>query len=142
MLKPATHVFTYGSLMYGPVWQRVVTGAYRQFAGRIRGYERRRISGETYPALIRARPESTVRGILYLDVSASDLKALDYFEDEGKTYARIRVPVELEDGGTLEAWTYLYLYPQRVEPAPWLPEHFEQGDLQRFLNTYCRDREV
>lgn len=134
------HVFTYGTLMYRPVWRRVTTGEYRSLAGALHGYSRMRVLGERYPALVRATPESTVRGIVYLDVSSADLAALDHFEAEGEAYLRIPVPVELEDGSRAEAWTYLALRPERVEDTPWEPERFEAEDLKYFLDTYCRDR--
>lgn len=134
------HIFTYGSLMYAPVWQRVVTGTYEARAGLIRGYARWRIRGELYPALLAAAPESAVRGVLYLAVSPPDVEALDQFEGAGIDYRRIEVPVELEDGSVVNAGTYLYLHPARVQAAPWKAENFEAEGLQRFLDTYCRSR--
>lgn len=134
------HIFTYGSLMYAPVWQQVVTGTYESRVGLIRGYARWRIRGELYPALLAAGPESTLHGVLYLNVSPQDVEALDRFEGAGTDYGRIELPAELEGGSVLNAATYLYLHPGRVEAAPWEAEHFEAEGLQRFLNTYCRSR--
>jgi gamma-glutamylcyclotransferase (GGCT)/AIG2-like uncharacterized protein YtfP len=134
------HIFTYGSLMYAPVWRRVVAGTYEPRAGLIRGYARQRIRGELYPALLAAGPKSTVPGVLYLDVSPQDVGALDQFEGAGTDYRRIELPVELEDGSVLNAATFLYLHPERVEAAPWEAERFEAEGLQRFLDTYCRSR--
>ena len=85
------NVFTYGSLMYPRVWELVVSGHYRSLRGTVRGFERRRISGEVYPALVRGAPESAVEGVLYLDVSAADVAALDRFE--GEPYARVETGV-------------------------------------------------
>ena len=133
------HVFTYGSLMYSPVWERVVTGSYRALPATVRGYARRRIAGEVYPALVDAESGDAVEGVLYLDVSAGDLAALDRFE--GEAYERIAVRVEGEWGGA-EAWTYRYRELSRVEPAPWEPAAFERDGLARFLATYCRERGV
>lgn len=134
------NIFTYGSLMYRPVWERVVSGAYQAVNGTIRGYARRRIMNEVHPALVHARSGSAVRGVVYLHVSAPDLVALDHFEDEGEAYQRIQVPVELDGGRVLNAWTYLYSRPTCVEDSVWEPEGFEGDDLRRFLETYCRDR--
>ena len=48
------HVFTYGSLMYRQVWDRVIAGGYRA-----------RVGKEVYPALLRGPAESAVpRGAL------------------------------------------------------------------------------
>ena len=134
------HIFTYGSLMYRAVWQRVVAGDYIAVPARVHGYERRRISGETYPGLVRATPEVAVDGILYRDVSGADVAALDHFEGEGMAYTRIRVPVELSDGALVDAWTYLFLRAALLEECPWEPARFEAEGLERFLATYCRER--
>jgi hypothetical protein len=71
-------------------------------------------------------------------LSAADLAALDRFEDEGETYRRIRVPVEVDGGERVEAWTYLFLHAGLVLPDPWEPAAFEAGGLRRFLDAYCR----
>lgn len=134
------HVFTYGSLMYRRVWTRVVPGGHAAHGATIRGFARRRIRNEVYPALVRAPAGSAVRGVLYSAVSASDLALLDRFENEGESYGRIQVPAALDTGELLEAWTYLYLDPARVDDAPWDPNGFEADDLDHFLNTYCRNR--
>lgn len=134
------HVFTYGSLMYATVWSRVVSGRYRTQPATLRGFARRAIINEVYPALVAASPENSVQGLLYLDVSDPDLAALDRFEGEGDAYRRIRVTVESTDGLPLEAWAYLYLKPAQVEGADWVAERFEAEHLGHFLNTYGRER--
>ncbi len=134
------HVFTYGSLMYRQVWDRVVAGGYQARAGTVRGFVRVRVNNEAYPALLRGPAQSAVPGVLYLDVSASDLATLDRFEDEGKAYGRIPVSVELDDASALDACAYLFLHPDRVDGSPWEPERFEAEGLQHFVNTYLRDR--
>ena len=132
------NVFTYGSLMYPRVWERVVSGRYRSVRGTVRGFERRRISGEVYPALVRGAPEGAVEGVLYLEVSEADVAALDRFE--GEPYARVEVVVDGADGSSYPASTYLYLDAARVEEAPWEAGRFEGEDLAYFLDTYCRER--
>jgi gamma-glutamylcyclotransferase (GGCT)/AIG2-like uncharacterized protein YtfP len=128
-----TNVFAYGSLMYASVWTRVVAGDYAQADALLRGYARRRIRGEVYPALL-AEPGGSVAGVAYLGVAPADLVALDQFE--GEPYRRIEVPVELGDGRVVSACTYLYLRPDRVEAHPWDPERFERAELAYFLATY------
>jgi gamma-glutamylcyclotransferase (GGCT)/AIG2-like uncharacterized protein YtfP len=134
------HIFTYGSLMYRPVWERVVAGEYRAEAATVRGFSRRRIRGELYPALVRAAPDAEVAGVLYRDVSAPDVAALDRFEGEGEAYSRILVRIHLAGGGVEQGWSYLYLRRDLVEDSPWDPELFETDGLERFLATYCRER--
>ncbi len=134
------HVFTFGSLMFRQVWDRVVAGGYQARAGTVRGFVRVRVSNEVYPALLSGTAESAVPGVLYLDVSASDLATLDRFEDEGKAYGRIQVSVQLDDGSVVDAAAYVFLHPDRVESMPWEPERFEREGLQHFIDTYLRDR--
>ena len=138
--EPRVHVFTYGSLMYPLVWERVVAGRYRALPGTVRGFARRRIAGEVYPAMLRASPASAVEGVLYLDLSAGDVAALDHFE--GSAYERIEVMVETADGDSYPAWSYLYVDSSRVEEAPWEPGRFAGEDLAYFIDSYCRERGI
>jgi gamma-glutamylcyclotransferase (GGCT)/AIG2-like uncharacterized protein YtfP len=130
----STHIFTYGSLMFPQVWQRVVRGAYRSAAARLDGHARFEISGETYPGVI-AAAGAAVSGVLYFDVSAEDVAALDAFE--GSEYRRDSVAVTLESGETLAAGIYIYLLPEKLSKSPWLPEKFQ---MERFIGTYCREK--
>lgn len=128
------HVFTYGSLMFAPVWQRVVRGKYRAQPARLAGFARFAIAGETYPGMV-AQAGAAVDGVLYRDVDERDLAALDAFE--GEDYRRITVRVAPDAAATLEAQTYLYLLPQKLTPSPWQPDAFQ---MERFIGSYCRDR--
>jgi len=93
----SAHVFTYGSLMFPEVWQRVVRGDYRSAPAVLDGHARFALAGETYPGAI-ARSGAIVAGIVYFDVSDADVAALDAFE--GSQYRRDRVRIRL-DGGAL-----------------------------------------
>ncbi|KIF80124.1 gamma-glutamylcyclotransferase family protein [Noviherbaspirillum autotrophicum] len=128
------HVFTYGSLMFAPVWQRVVRGQYRAQPARLAGFARFAIAGETYPGMV-AQAGAAVDGVLYRDVDERDLAGLDAFE--GEDYRRITVRVAPDAAATLEAQTYLYLLPQKLTPSPWQADAFQ---MERFIGSYCRDR--
>ncbi|MFN0181559.1 MAG: gamma-glutamylcyclotransferase family protein [Gemmatimonadales bacterium] len=138
MPADGANVFTYGSLMYRRVWDRVVAGEYPARPGTIRGFERRRIVGEVYPALVPGSPERSVGGVVYLGVSAADLAALDQFE--GEAYRRIEVVVDTGDGSGLAAWTYAFVAVERVDQTEWDAERFAAEHLDYFLDTYCRER--
>jgi hypothetical protein len=43
--------------------------------------------------------------------------------------------------GQVDAFTYMYMHPDRVSAAPWDPADFETAGLQHFLNNYVRQRE-
>jgi len=112
----------------------VVHGQYRSTAATLNDHVRLIVDGETYPGMI-ARGRSQVTGVLYFDVDTVDLAALDYFE--GPDYKRIRVSVNTNSGEVVVAETYLYLSRQRLLEQVWEPEAFQ---MQRFLQTYCREK--
>lgn len=130
----SAHVFTYGSLMFAQVWQRVVQGTYRSCPAIVHGFARYAIVGETYPGMV-VRQGAKVPGVLYFDVGTDDIGALDAFE--GVEYRRDMIPVTLPSGEPVTAETYLYLLPENLLELPWQPEEFQ---MERFIGSYCRDR--
>ena len=127
-----SHIFTYGSLMFAPVWQRVVAGRYAALPATLREYRRYAVAGDTYPGMI-ASPGGSVDGVLYQNVEPDDIARLDHFE--GADYRRTELDVDLADGSSQLVQTYLMIRPEALSDQPWLPENFA---LQRFLDTYCR----
>lgn len=121
------HIFTYGSLMFPEVWQRVVHGDCRSGAATLNGYRRRAMHGVTYPGVVPDSAES-VAGLLYFDVAPHHVQALDCFE--GAEYERREVSVTLSNGTVVQAHTYIYLHPEKLSDSPWQPERF---DVARFL---------
>ncbi len=130
----ASHVFTYGSLMFPQVWQRVVRGDYRSAPARADDYVRYALAGETYPGMV-VQPGASVQGVLYFGVDPADVAALDAFE--GAEYRRDAISVTFDSGEAVMADTYIYLLPQKLSILPWLPENFQ---MARFIGTYCRDK--
>ena len=133
------HVFTYGSLMFPAVWQRVVEGAYESREATVHGFQRLRIHGEHYPALIVNPNAGPLAGRVYFDVSASDIARLDHFESSH--YARVSVAVTVAGADTAEKTTlaadaYLTLSADALEPVEWSPERFAREELESFLATY------
>ncbi len=130
----STNIFTYGSLMFAEVWTRVVTGDYRSVRARLDGYARFEVRDQTYPGMV-AQANSQVAGVLYLDVDDADLARLDHFE--GDDYQRVAHEVACEDGFARAAETYVYRLHDCLLKTSWQPETFA---MQRFLDTYCRDK--
>lgn len=128
------HVFTYGSLMFADVWQRVVRGSYRSAPASMPGHARFAVKGETYPGMVPAAG-ATVRGVMYFDVAPRDIAALDAFE--GADYRRADLQAVLDSGEAITASAYIYRDVQRLEHTGWRPEAFQ---MQRFLDTYCHNR--
>ncbi len=132
------NVFTYGSLMFDPVWATVVAGrGYRSAPATLTGYRRFAVSGQSYPGVI-AAPGGEVEGRLYYDVDKADLARLDAFE--GGDYARIAVDTRVIDDGrelSVPAGLYLYLPAERLESRDWDPEWFAREGIHRFIRDYC-----
>lgn len=127
-------VFTYGSLMFAPVWERVVKGRYRSATAVLDRHARFALVDDIYPGMVVATG-STVSGVVYFDVAAADLAALDHFE--GDEYCRTEVQLQLDDGTALTAETYLFEALDRLSDQPWNPGTFA---MARFLDSYCRDK--
>ncbi|GGI18984.1 gamma-glutamylcyclotransferase family protein [Oxalicibacterium faecigallinarum] len=127
------HVFTYGSLMFPAVWQRVVHGRYRSVPAMLPGYARYEVAGETYPGMV-PKTASAVNGVLYLDVDEADLLALDVFE--GSEYRRDVVTVSVAADENLTAVTYVFTAMQRLTNRPWEAGSFR---ITQFMEAYCRD---
>ena len=135
----ATHVFTYGSLMFAPVWERVCRRSYSNQLARLAGHSRFALMGESYPAVVKAE-HGTVSGRLYFNVDAQDVVRLDAFE--GKEYQRVSNTVVLADGSTCLADHYLYQGPIPLADKDWDPAWFEREGIVKFMQTYCEQRGV
>ena len=130
------HVFTYGTLMFTPVWSKVVTGTYRSACAWLPGYQRRRILGEVYPALVPAADAAAVEGRLYFDIGAADLQRLDQFE--GQYYQRQAATCRLEGDTTAKAQVYVFRskYRHLVDTGEWDMQQFTDNGLEEFLSHY------
>ena len=57
-------IFTYGSLMFAPVWQRIVSGHYASCPAILTDYQRLAVKNEEYPVAIPAMGHH-IEGVLY-----------------------------------------------------------------------------
>jgi gamma-glutamylcyclotransferase (GGCT)/AIG2-like uncharacterized protein YtfP len=128
----ALNVFTYGSLMYPQVWDRVVRGRYRSVSARVSGYRRLAVRDESYPGVV-ARAGSVVDGRLYFDVSDEDLARLDAFETD--EYHRQEVQAQLLEpgGGTVGAQLYVFLRAELLSGQDWDADRFVREQLADFV---------
>ena len=87
-----------------------------------------------YPAAVPAADSRVIGEIYELTEPVPALRALDELEGyrpsdpETSLYTRTRTPVAMEDGSTVEAWTYFYNAPlgraERIESGDYL-EHLK-----------------
>lgn len=102
-------LFTYGTLMFAPVWQSVVG---RNCAGTpawLDGFRREGVHGAPYPVILPDSQAKRLEGLLYRGLRHSDLKRLDDYE--GHLYRRQTVAVWSPELGEVRAQTYV-LRPQ------------------------------
>ena len=135
MDNDSSNIFVYGTLMFASVWQRLVQGNYSQLPAVLHGYSRRQIHGEIYPG-IKSHSDSSVNGVLYQGVSASDLQILDAFESH--YYQRRTVSVLTADSQTLAAEVYEF-HPRHyhlLAREDWDCEEFRRQHLQSFMQHY------
>lgn len=131
-----SHVFTYGSLMFEMVWNRVIEGEYEKSAATLANYIRRTVINEEYPAVFRQMDSAGVRGILYFNVTDNDVLRLDKFE--GQFYTRKREQVTVEKSTQLSAEVYVIQdrYRHIVSENEWDPVHFKTTGIKRFIQNY------
>ncbi|KPJ99748.1 MAG: hypothetical protein AMJ60_03930 [Desulfobacterales bacterium SG8_35] len=130
------NVFTYGSLMFDSVWSLVVEGSYDRCEAILQGYDRKGVRNEVYPVIVPATEHSQVQGIVYLDVSASDLARLNRFE--GEYYFRKKEEAVTPDMKILpvEVFVLKEEYYAIISPKAWDPEHFSTTGIHFFMHTY------
>lgn len=134
------NVFTYGSLMYPQVWERVVRGRYRSAPAELAGFRRLALLGVAYPGAV---PDAGARilGRLYFDVRADDLDRLDAFE--ASEYRREEVAVTLQPSAQgarqpaqVAAQVYVYLGEARLAGHDWDAQRFECEHLAGFVDEH------
>lgn len=137
----AKHIFTYGSLMFPEVWERVVNRRYKSCEAHTAGLVRRKISNSTYPVAFAGSPENVLDGRLYWNVSPADLGRLDRFE--GEYYERKPILVASgQDETKISADVFLLKpkYKLLAGPDDWSPRHFQKHELQRFIHRVYAEK--
>ena len=130
------NIFTYGSLMFDQVWSRVVKGDYDRYEAILHGYDRKGVRDEVYPALFPSPSQSQVQGIVYLNVTPSDLESIDRFE--GEYYFRNTELVDTEEAGVISAEVYVLKeeYYAIISHQDWDPVQFSTTGIHFFIHNY------
>jgi len=130
------NIFTYGTLMFSPVWDTVVKANYRASSAVLRGYKRRKIINDNYPVAFEADAEDFINGIVYYDVEPADINRLDEFE--GSYYRRTLINAELSEHRPIEADVYIIKprYRHLISSQEWNPDDFQERCLSEFMSAY------
>lgn len=128
----AGHVFVYGSLMFEPVWERVVDGHYQSVSAILKDHERLAIHGALFPG-VRARTGAQVQGKVWMNVTVEDLHRLNHFESD--FYDLTQATVDVTDGSQLPVSFYLVnqSWHHILDSRPWDERVFEKDHLQAFI---------
>lgn len=97
-------LFAYGSLQLPEVFKAVTALSREAHPAVLRGFRRTKLRGFGFPAIVPAEQEET-SGILYHRIDEDAWRRLDSFEDD--FYDRVSVKIELPDGSTCTAFTYV-----------------------------------
>jgi ABC-type amino acid transport substrate-binding protein/gamma-glutamylcyclotransferase (GGCT)/AIG2-like uncharacterized protein YtfP len=129
------NLFVYGSLMYEPVWRKLITGEFERRDAHLSGYRRFKIKGEHYPGVFRGI--GTVHGVVWLGLDDQALKRIDEFE--APFYRRISGVVIDDAGVEIPAEFFAIKESDRsvLEEAEWDPLEFERQGLSHFLSSYA-----
>jgi len=119
-------LFTYGALMYQPIWLNVVQQHCTPIPAVAQGLLRCAIENSNRCALITASPEARVSGMLYGGLTAEHIRALDAFA--GEMFERQEVLVHTATEPMLaQAYKIKPEFKDCVQPFCWDQREFEQN---------------
>lgn len=129
------HLFAYGTLMCDDIMREVAGFLPIQVPGILKGYRRWAVRDAPYPALVTDQ-EGHVEGVVYWNVPPSAWERLDRFE--GEMYDLRAVEIELKDGTTLPAATYVVRpeFLDRLESSDWEFAKFLRNGKGGFRKHY------
>ena len=131
-----SNLFVYGTLMADEVLLALLARTPKRQPATLRGYVRGTVKGEAFPAILpspEARLGHKVEGLLLQDLTARELRVLDFYEDDG--YDRLEVTVLVNDE-LRPAMVYLWPAARRSEidlDRPWSLQTFCDTELDSFL---------
>lgn len=135
------NLFAYGTLMCEDIMEEVSGCRVSGIAGVVRGYSRRPVRGERYPALA-PDEKSRVEGVVYRNLPLSAWDRLDRFE--GRMYVHRLVQVEMNNSAILPAETYIVRlkFLDHLEDSEWDFEDFLRGGKESFQLNYKGYRQI
>src|SRR5690606_33581945 len=126
-------LFTYGTLTFPEVWQRISVRTFPARAAVLKGYSMFRVKDAVYPGIIQSDAASEVHGLLHEDLDEDTLFELDTYESS--FYQRLPVEVVTEDGAVVECHACIVPASRRqfLPDEPCDSEWFRGHELHRYL---------
>jgi len=130
-----TNIFTYGTLMFRPVWLQASDKVHKSIDAKIYGFERKSVQGEVYPVLIPGDKNDLVDGVVFFDISEHTRLKLDAFE--GPQYELQEIEAVTQDNKIVKAHAYILKkeFYHIISQNYWDPQRFEKEHLENFLKT-------
>jgi gamma-glutamylcyclotransferase (GGCT)/AIG2-like uncharacterized protein YtfP len=122
-------LFVYGTLLFGPVLDRVLGRRPAMLRAAAPGFAARTVAGATYPGMV-SSASSVVGGVLFLDLSDAELGLLDAYE--GEPYRRELISAVDERGSVLDAFAYV-VDELEVTSEAWESRAFFETQLEAFV---------
>jgi len=128
------HLFTYGTLTFPEVWERISVGTFPSRPAVLRGYAMYRVKDAVYPGIVRSDSGAEVQGVLYDNLDEDTLFELDTYESS--FYNRVPVTVLVNDGTEVECQAYVVPDSRRdlLTDEQWDKDWFHRHELHRYLN--------
>lgn len=128
------HLFTYGTLVFPEVWQRIAVSEAAAERATLSGYAIYRVKDAVFPGVVRAEETDQVAGVLYRDLDDDTLFELDAYESD--FYRRETIQVVTESGKTVECQGYVVPDSRRdmLTDEPWDAKWFAEHKLEKYLN--------
>ena len=128
------NLFAYGTLMWPEIMSDVIGRKIEGCPARLSGARRLRVKDQVYPSLVPSEG-SEVDGIIYFDLTESEIVALDRFE--GDEY--VRRPAEVLCGERTEQAEVYFASAvglQLMGQVDWAPDYLPPPLLQQFRESY------
>lgn len=129
------NLFAYGSLMCDDIMLEVSGCGASCVNGILKGYCRRSVKGEYYPAIV-PDVDGNVDGVVYLNVPDSAWERLDSFE--GEMYSRELVRIAVNNEEIINAATYVLKpkFKDRLDQSEWSFSDFLRKGKTNFQKSY------
>ena len=127
------NLFTYGTLMFPEVWQRIGLSDFSSHPATLPGFAIYRLKDAVFPGIVRANPHDHVSGLLYLDLDEDAMFELDAYESD--LYDRIPV-IAATEAGPIECTAFVIPDSRRhvLTNESWDAQSFREKQLAKYLH--------
>ena len=127
-------LFTYGTLVFPEVWQRIAVREATAERATLAGFAIYRVKNAVFPGIVRAEPTDKVSGVLYSDLDDETLFELDAYESD--FYHREEVTAVTGSGKEVACHAYVVPHSRRnmLTNEPWDSKWFAKHKLKSYLD--------